>query len=114
MSAVQSDETADHGAAVLIVGWPATRLAWWVDVGIALSVVGDVALLGTGERAFLVGLAAFLLAHVAYVVAFAGVAVWSPHVAVVAVVAVAVTTLVLRAIAPGTARLRGPRSLTAW
>jgi uncharacterized membrane protein YhhN len=92
----------------LIVGWPATRLAWWIDAGIALSVVGDIALLGSGEVAFLVGLGAFLLAHVAYVVAFAEVAVWSPHVAVVAVVTVAVTALVLRAIRPGTAGLRAP------
>ena len=55
----------------LIVGWPTTRLAWWIDAGIALSVVGDIALLSSGEGAFLVGLAAFLLAHLAYVVAFA-------------------------------------------
>jgi uncharacterized membrane protein YhhN len=92
----------------LIVGWPATRLAWWIDAGIALSVVGDIALLSASEGAFLVGLGAFLLAHLAYVVAFARVAVWSPHVAVVAVATITVTALVLRAIAPGTARLRAP------
>src|ERR1700722_17412560 len=92
----------------LIVGWPTTRLAWWIDVGIALSVVGDIALLSSGEGAFLVGLAAFLLAHVAYVVAFVGVAVWSPHVAVVAVLTVGATLFVLRAIGPGTTRLRAP------
>jgi alkenylglycerophosphocholine/alkenylglycerophosphoethanolamine hydrolase len=92
----------------LIVGWPTTRLAWWIDAGIALSVVGDIALLGSGEGAFLVGLAAFLLAHVAYVVAFVGVAVWSPHVAVVALLTVTATVFVLRAIGPGTARLRAP------
>ena len=92
----------------LVVGWPATRLAWWIDAGIALSVVGDIALLSASEGAFLIGLGAFLLAHLAYVVAFARVAVWSPHVAVVAVATVTVTALVLRAIAPGTARLRGP------
>jgi len=93
---------------LLIVGWPATRLAWWIDAGIALSVVGDIALLSASEGAFLIGLGAFLLAHLAYVVAFARVAVWSPHVAVVAVATVTVTALVLRAIAPGTVRLRGP------
>jgi uncharacterized membrane protein YhhN len=93
---------------LLIVGWPATRLAWWIDAGIALSVVGDIALLSSGEGAFLVGLAAFLLAHLAYVLAFMGVAVWSPHVAIVAVVTVAVTMFVLRAIRTGTARLRAP------
>ncbi|HVV49623.1 MAG TPA: lysoplasmalogenase [Polyangia bacterium] len=92
----------------LIVGRPATPLAVWVDVGIALSVVGDVALLGQGDKPFLVGLGAFLLAHVAYVVAFAGVAVWSPHVAAVAVAALASTGVLLRAIGPGAAGMRGP------
>jgi uncharacterized membrane protein YhhN len=92
----------------LIVGWPATRLAWWIAAGIALSVVGDIALLSASEGAFLIGLGAFLLAHLAYVVAFARVAVWSPHVVIVAVSTITVTALVLRAIAPGTSRLRGP------
>lgn len=91
-----------------VVGWPATRLAIWVDVGIALSLVGDVALLGQGRGAFLVGLAAFLLAHLAYVAAFARVAVWSPHVAVVAVATVAATAVVLRATREGTVGMRGP------
>jgi uncharacterized membrane protein YhhN len=92
----------------LIVGWPVTRLAWWIDIGIALSIVGDVALLGSGKGAFLAGLGAFLLAHLAYVVAFAGVAVWSPHVAIVAVATITATVLVLRAIREGTTGLRAP------
>jgi alkenylglycerophosphocholine hydrolase len=92
----------------LIVGWPATRLAWWIDAGIALSIVGDVALLGSSKRAFLVGLTVFLLAHLAYVVAFAGVAVWSPHVAIVAVAMVTVTAFVLGATRAGTVGLRAP------
>ena len=92
----------------LIVGWPRTRLAVWVDLGIALSVIGDLALLGAGKRAFLAGLAAFLLAHLAYGAAFAGVAVWSPHVAVVALATIAATALVLRAIRQGTVGMRGP------
>ena len=58
-----------------------TTFAGWIAVGIVLSAVGDVALLWDSNRAFIVGLAAFLLAHVAYVIAFLGVAVWSPHVA---------------------------------
>ena len=43
----------------------------WVTLGLALGVVGDVALLGKGERAFLAGLGAFLVAHLAYVVGIA-------------------------------------------
>ena len=69
-----------------VIGRPTTTFARLVTAGIALSVVGDVALLWDSNRAFMVGLAAFLLAHVAYVIAFLGVAVWSPHVAIVAVV----------------------------
>ena len=65
-----------------IIGRPETTFARWVTAGIALSVVGDIALLGNSNRAFMVGLVAFLLAHVAYVIAFLGVAVWSPHVAI--------------------------------
>ena len=55
-----------------VVGYPQTTFARWVAAGIALSVVGDVALLWDSNRAFIVGLAAFLLAHVAYVIAFVG------------------------------------------
>jgi len=91
-----------------IVGRPSTRLTWWIDIGIVLSIVGDTALLSQGQGAFIVGLAAFLLAHLAYVVAFAGVAVWSPHVAVVGVLALVATAFILRAIWGGTAGLRGP------
>ena len=40
----------------------------WMIAGLALGVVGDIALLGTGKRAFLAGLTAFLLGHLAYVV----------------------------------------------
>jgi uncharacterized membrane protein YhhN len=53
-------------AIVLDPGDPAVR-AWFV-VGLALSLAGDVALLS--ERGFVAGLAAFLLAHVAYTAGF--------------------------------------------
>jgi uncharacterized membrane protein YhhN len=42
----------------------------FVLVGLVLSMGGDVALLFTGERAFLCGLGFFLLAHLAYIPAF--------------------------------------------
>jgi uncharacterized membrane protein YhhN len=50
-------------------GWHAYEL--WIIVGLVLGAVGDVALLGKSSRAFLVGLGAFLLGHIAYIVAFA-------------------------------------------
>jgi len=40
-------------------------------LGLALSFLGDAFLIGDSRQAFLAGLAAFLLAHLAYVVAFA-------------------------------------------
>ena len=46
----------------------------------ALSGAGDVALLGSGETAFLAGLGSFFGAHIAYVAAFASVGrAWSDH-----------------------------------
>ncbi|HSS37461.1 MAG TPA: lysoplasmalogenase family protein, partial [Polyangia bacterium] len=39
-----------------IVGWPHSRLSAWIDAGIALSIVGDIALLSGTDRAFMVGL----------------------------------------------------------
>jgi uncharacterized membrane protein YhhN len=88
-----------------VVGWPETAFARWVTAGIALSVVGDVALLGPSNKAFIAGLAAFLLAHVAYVIAFVGVAVWSPRIPVVAVIMIVASTLLVRAIWKGAAGL---------
>jgi len=42
-------------------------------VGLALSALGDFALSRPGQRAFLVGLISFALAHIAYIAVFAGV-----------------------------------------
>lgn len=43
----------------------------WIVIGLVLGAAGDIALLGKSSRAFLVGLGAFLLGHIAYIVAFA-------------------------------------------
>jgi uncharacterized membrane protein YhhN len=50
---------------------PSSDAARWVVIGLTLGAIGDAALLGTGQAAFLGGLSAFLLGHVAYVLAFA-------------------------------------------
>ena len=57
--------------AVLAAGGTWTDYQRWIVIGLVLGAVGDVALLGTSPRAFLVGLGAFLLGHIAYIVAFA-------------------------------------------
>lgn len=58
--------------ALLSLTQPGARpaFAWWVVLGLVLSLGGDVALMFKSERAFLVGLVLFLLAHVVYAVAF--------------------------------------------
>jgi uncharacterized membrane protein YhhN len=43
----------------------------WMFRGLVLGMIGDIALLGRGSRAFLAGLGAFLLGHLAYIVGIA-------------------------------------------
>ncbi len=54
------------GSGALATGWPRIVL-----LGLLLSTVGDIALMGRSRRAFLAGLTAFLLGHVAYILALA-------------------------------------------
>jgi len=57
-------------AVALLAGAPATLVGRVVLLGLALSWLGDLALTFRGARAFLLGLSAFALAHVAYAAAF--------------------------------------------
>jgi uncharacterized membrane protein YhhN len=50
---------------------PQLRYDWLIVAGLVLSAVGDLALIPRERRSFLAGLVAFLLAHVAYTLAFA-------------------------------------------
>lgn len=50
-------------------GDPAGDVRTWLVVGAVLGLVGDVALLSDGELAFMTGLGAFALGHLAYAVA---------------------------------------------
>jgi len=58
-------------ATAVFAGALKSRYGRLLFVGLVLSWFGDAFLLGTTEKMFLFGLAAFLLAHVAYVIAFA-------------------------------------------
>lgn len=49
---------------------PQLRYDWLIVAGLVLGAVGDVALISRERRPFLGGLVAFLLAHVAYLLAF--------------------------------------------
>lgn len=59
---------------VLILAWalgaPPSPRRDLLGLGLALGLGGDLFLLGRGDRPFLLGLGSFLLAHVAFVVAF--------------------------------------------
>jgi uncharacterized membrane protein YhhN len=76
-----------------------------VLAALVLSAIGDLCLLGRGRRAFVVGVGAFLLAHVAYAAAFAPRA--SPSAPIGAALAVA-GALVLRWLWPHMGSLRIP------
>ena len=91
-----------------VIGRPGSTFAWLVTAGVALSLIGDIALLWNGDRAFIIGLAAFLMAHITYVSAFLGVAIWTRHVAVVAIFVAAASLVLLRAIWKGAAGMHGP------
>ena len=78
-------------AAFLVVGYEHAggRFAEWMLVGLVFGAIGDVALLGRSKHAFLAGLGAFLVGHVAYVVGIAQLvepAVWLTHAGWLAIV----------------------------
>jgi len=57
-------------ATAISVGALSHRFGQAIFAGLLLSFFGDVFLIGTSEQAFLFGLGSFLLAHIAYIVAF--------------------------------------------
>lgn len=59
------------GVALCFIAGASHGVYWWILAGLVLGAVGDVALLFSGQTAFLSGLSVFLAGHVAYVVAFA-------------------------------------------
>lgn len=58
-------------ATAISVGALKHRFGQAIFAGLALSFFGDLFLIGMSERAFLFGLGSFLLAHIAYIAAFA-------------------------------------------
>jgi len=94
-------------AAVLTDGAPSAVKAWFV-VALALSLVGDVALLLPAQW-FLAGLVAFLLAHLAYVAGMVQLDLHPPWGAVIVLVAVAIVgRRILRAVRAEEPPLLGP------
>jgi uncharacterized membrane protein YhhN len=81
------------------------RFAAAIVAGLALSLAGDALLLSARRTAFLAGLGAFLLAHLAYAAAFAGVARPSPW---AGVAVAAATGAALAWLWPSLGSMRGP------
>ena len=79
----------------LTLGATGSPYGWWILIGLVFGFIGDVALLGTARSWFLTGLVAFLIGHLAYVVAFlvTGVAV-GPMVAAATAAAAAAIVIV--------------------
>jgi uncharacterized membrane protein YhhN len=80
----------------------------WVIVGLVLGVAGDIALLGKSSGAFLAGLAAFLLGHIAYIVAFAQLAAPSTWLDVRSIIPIVVGGTALRLLWPRLGDMRVP------
>jgi uncharacterized membrane protein YhhN len=89
-----------------VVGLPRTPYAWLIVAGIVLSLAGDVALLWDSKMAFLLGLVAFLVAHVIYTIAFIRVGKLGIHVGVVAAYVSVASLQTLRAIWKGAGDIR--------
>jgi alkenylglycerophosphocholine/alkenylglycerophosphoethanolamine hydrolase len=89
-----------------VVGWPHTSFARLTVAGILFSLIGDVALLSESDTAFQLGLVAFLTAHVIYIAANLGVAVWPGWTAGVAVVVALATVVLLRFVRPSAIVIR--------
>ncbi len=84
---------------------PDSPFGRWILAGLCLSAAGDVLLLASSRRGFLAGLAAFLLAHLAYAAAFWPAASPSPWIA--AAIALA-SAAVLRWLWPHLGSMRLP------
>jgi uncharacterized membrane protein YhhN len=103
-AAAKLGASATFVALALALG-PQGRFGLAVLVALALSLLGDALLLSARKPAFLAGLVAFLLAHVAYVVAFAPRSRPSP---LVLAAILAVTAGVVRWLWPHAGELRVP------
>ncbi len=100
--------------AFLVLGMPALGASpfhTWMVVGLTFGAIGDIALLGRSTRAFVGGLAAFLVGHLAYVVAFAQIespAYWFVYGGRLGMIAIAGGAFSLRWLWPHLGKLKVP------
>ncbi len=77
-------------------------------LGLVLGALGDVLLLGRGRGAFIGGLVAFLLGHLAYVGAFSTLPLSAPQAFLAAVAMAALMAFIARWVFPHAMDMRGP------
>lgn len=80
----------------------------WITLGLVLSLGGDVALMFKSNRAFLVGLELFLLAHLVYSIAFTVPNGFHPEDLISGAVLLAVAVAVYLYLKPGLGSMKGP------
>jgi uncharacterized membrane protein YhhN len=89
-------------ATALSVGALKHRYGQILFAGLVLSLCGDLSLAGVSQRAFMLGLASFLLAHLAYIVAFSVLGLNHKWMLFAAAPVIAVAVLVAAWLAPHT------------
>ena len=95
--------------AAVLMGAADSATGRWLLAALVLSLTGDVALLSDGEGRFVLGLGSFLLAHVAFVVAFIHAGMPRGDLALVGLALVAALAAVVgRRVVPAAAREGGP------
>jgi len=101
---------ASLGFIVAAIGFGAleSRYGKIVLAGLILGALGDVLLLGSAKQYFIAGLVSFLLGHVAYVIAFAGLPISTTAALVAAVVMAAVMVVIGRWVFPHAPEMRVP------
>ncbi|MGB8328486.1 MAG: lysoplasmalogenase [Polyangiales bacterium] len=101
---------ASLGFIVAALGFGAldSRYGQIVLLGLFLGAIGDVCLLGQAKKYFIAGLVSFLLGHVAYVTAFAGLPVSPPQAFMAAVAMVTIMALIARWVFPHAPDMRVP------
>jgi len=101
---------ASLGFIVAAIGFGAleSRYGNIVLAGLILGAIGDVCLLGSAKLYFIAGLVSFLLGHVAYVIAFAGLPISPTAALVAAAVMAAVMVVIARWVFPHAPDMRVP------
>ncbi len=95
-------------AIAVSVGAPSSTYGRIVLAALALSWIGDLLLTYRSRSAFLAGLVAFLLGHVAFVAAFWSLGIGVVYAVVAAVVVAVIAIVVLRWLAPHVGDMKGP------